>query len=731
MYGIKDENFWKVLSEIPLEVRKIQGIAEMDPVVLADEYFRATSVADMSITPNANIHGKSPVNMTSEIFNPQLKIRSYREIWKRLFNKWGPEVSETILRNMLDGGLYFHDITKIDVPYCFAFDTSFILHEGRPYGWLPGGKPKKSASFIGQLVETTMDFSQQFAGAVAVPNILVNLAYYTRKERGAIHKYVDKFSDVMDAITAIAMFIEGLGYSGSQFELGYELNEISDKILLWMGEHNHDIHKVADMAYDKYVEDLLQQFVHVMHNTFRVGGDSPFTNISIFDSYFLKTFFVDSYYPDSTPVSGNDVEIMKIQKAFIQFFIKGSPLTGKKYKFPVATVNVKRWSHADYSKIMCKSVQIGQIADKEFFEYVMNANLKRGTFNIHVGEKVASCCRLVNDMARLKDQIRSDTFGNGGLSIGSHRVVATNLHCQAVEFQKMYGWVNDHGSDTDLDWESIRNLYLLHLEDYLDMAKRVLVVHKELLKERIASGFLQFFNFNWCHINQFFSTLGYTGLWDAYKVMFPSFPAKDHMDKYIEFASDVLDCMDEFAVRSGMELEGFAFNVEEIPGESACPKLAQMDNIKFKDLPGYEPLVLLANQMVPLYEEMDLFNRLHIAGKLMNKVSGGSILHLNLGDDITPACNLEFARMMIEQYEIPHFAINVGSTTCVNGHVNNGIHWICPDCNGEIFTHTIRIVGYEGDTKDWIAARREGEWKNMRRQFYSPDDILEVTPMLE
>ena len=62
----------------------------------------------------------------------------------------------------------------------------------------------------------------------------------------------------------------------------------------------------------------------------------------------------------------------------------------------------------------------------------MLKNKERGAFNIHVGEKVATCCRLTSDLSKLKDQIRMDSFGNGGLSIGSHRVVAVNLHRVAL-----------------------------------------------------------------------------------------------------------------------------------------------------------------------------------------------------------------------------------------------------------------------------------------------------------
>jgi anaerobic ribonucleoside-triphosphate reductase len=130
--------------------------------------------------------------------------------------------------------------------------------------------------------------------------------------------------------------------------------------------------------------------------------------------------------------------------------------------------------------------------------------------------------------------------------------------------------------------------------------------------------------------------------------------------------------------------------------------------------------------MLPLYYHgVDLFKRLEIFGKLMNLVSGGSILHLNLKDNMSAEVNRKFNYMIIEKYNIPHYAINIGDTTCVEGHVTPGIHWDgCPQCGAAIYTHTIRVVGFETDTVDWVKARRVDEWEVLKREFFSVDNIL-------
>lgn len=681
-----DDDFFKLMSGIPNPLKKIQGISELDLFVLSDKFFKAKTVADSSIDPNANMGSKSPVSFQSETSKPQMKYRSYYELWRREKDKYGLEIANNDIRKCIDGSLYFHDITKLDCPYCFAFDTSFLMTQGRPYGWLPSVAPKRSNSFMSQLIESTMDMSQEHAGAIGIANLLVNLAYYTKKERGQLKESCKKTYTTLGfdaAISAINLYLSGLGYE-----------DWAQDNLPTCGDTLDEVLGICDIVYNKYVQNLLQNFVHIMHNTFRVGGDSPFTNMSIFDKLTFDTVFADAYYPDYTRVIDNYKEVSVLQKIFIEFFYKGSPTNGKNYRFPVTTINIK--TNAD-----------GEIEDKEFFRYAVLKNKERGAFNIHVGEKVATCCRLTSDLSQLKDQIRMDSFGNGGLSIGSHRVVAINLHRVALVSR-----------DSKVDFKKV-------LQDHLEASERLLITHKEIMKERVDSGFLKFFNIGWEDVNMFFSTIGYTGLIDSYSVC-SDISIKDIVEDsellnaYVEFASETLDYMDEFATHAGIRTDSSAYNVEEVPAENASPKLAQADNFIYGERDWYTPIELLSNQMIPLYHDVPLMKRLEISGLLMNKVSGGSILHLNLTEQVTDEAYIELVEKMIEVYHIPHFAINVGTSVCEDGHTTPGIFQSCPQCGKEIVDWNIRVVGFCTDVSSWSPERRE-EFK--KRQFYGTQDV--------
>jgi anaerobic ribonucleoside-triphosphate reductase len=148
-----------------------------------------------------------------------------------------------------------------------------------------------------------------------------------------------------------------------------------------------------------------------------------------------------------------------------------------------------------------------------------------------------------------------------------------------------------------------------------------------------------------------------------------------NLDIYSIFAEKTLKSMDSYAKEAGKRNKGFAFNVEEIPGENACPKMAMKDNFNFGT-----NLELLSNQMIPLYADVDLFTKLKVSSKLMNLVTGSSIFHFNVADELTPGANIELLRRLIEDYRIPHFALNKGFSTCANNHTTIGLTDICPEC---------------------------------------------------
>lgn len=433
---------------------------------------------------------------------------------------------------------------------------------------------------------------------------------------------------------------------------------------------------------DKEIENVIQSLIHNVNDALRPTGDSPFTNVSLFDHPTFDRLFGDTIFPNGEYIRDYWDEVDRIQHIYARFFTKGDPQSGRPYKFPVLTTCI----HTDEN---------GKIVDEEFFKFMADLNAERCITNWHTGSRLATCCRLTSDLSELKEKVRCDSFGNGGLAVGSHRVVTMNLHRLAM-----------HARGDECAFISL----LTHAQD---MARDLLVVHKkDILRRRIDSGVLTFFDIGWCHPNQFFSTIGFIGLWDAYQELRPS-------GSYVDWAREILKKMEHRAKLYGMNDDDMAYNVEEIPGENAAVKLAMKD--KYYSA-GRGPDIL-SNQMVPLFTDIPFFDRIRIASELIGKVSGGSILHLNIADEMTLGANRELLRALIEKYKIPHFALNKGFSICAQDHSTTGLVEKCKTCGGPIVSVMTRVVGFFSPTSSWAPGR---QIEFTKRQFYKSGDMVEV-----
>ena len=273
-------------SERGQRLLKLFGVSreQLDVATMTKSYFEVHT-ADMSVDANANVgNSKSPNNFSAEVVKGVSKLTAYHLLWSRIAEEQGEEEASELIGKLWKGYLYFHDLTGhgVTAPYCFAATTLSLLFQGRPYGQLHSKPPKRASSFIAQAIEFTMDMSQEFMGAVALADVIVNHAMMCLKEG-------------VDPDTP-----EGR----------------------------------------KKVENDYQQFVHVVNNKFRLSAQSPFTNVSLFDRPQLEGLFKDYEYPDGSKVTDNIEYIMKMQKIFMAFIAAKDPVSEVPYRFPVTTVNI-------------------------------------------------------------------------------------------------------------------------------------------------------------------------------------------------------------------------------------------------------------------------------------------------------------------------------------------------------------------------------------------------------
>lgn len=198
----------------------------------------------------------------------------------------------------------------------------------------------------------------------------------------------------------------------------------------------------------------------------RNGVESPFTNMSFFDTYILEELveYVYQHFPLNLNISKQEFieKVKEIQKIVIRFLAKGTP-DGGVYPFPVLTANFI----LDENK---------EIKDKEFLQFIVEHNSK-GIFNFYCSNdarKYSMCCRFQPDY---KD-LHFDSFGNGGINVGSIKVVTVNLNRVALEVMYFENGINEKD-----DWKIAKCQAIL--KERLYSAKRILDTYRELLKEQI------------------------------------------------------------------------------------------------------------------------------------------------------------------------------------------------------------------------------------------------------
>jgi ribonucleoside-triphosphate reductase len=432
---------------------------------------------------------------------------------------------------------------------------------------------------------------------------------------------------------------------------------------------------------DKEIENHLQSFVHIVNRQFRTGAQSPFTNVSVFDRPNLENLFKDMVYPDGSKINYEYVE--HVQEIFLNWFSKGTS-NGTPFRFPVATINGTKDEN-------------NNIVDKKFLKMISRCNTPLACFNLHFaeGSKLAMCCRYINDPARMR-QFGADSFGNGGLNIGSHRIVLLNIPRAAYQA---------HG-DTDSLFRQI--------DEYMDDARDILIVHRErILGKRIDQGFLKWFNVGVASLNKMFSTFGFTGIPEAVQTMGLDPQSREG----VELGKKILKHMDKRAAEISIET-GYAFNIEEVPGESAAINLADKDRLFFTDDVKVD---MYSNQFVPLAADVPLTTRIAIEGELMSTVSGGAITHINLDEKITNPEIMEKLITYVVSKGVTHFAINYGFTLCEKDGGFAGLREKCPKCGSADVEHMTRVVGYFVPVKSWTKKRQEKDFPN--RTKYSIGDL--------
>lgn len=214
-------------------------------------------------------------------------------------------------------------------------------------------------------------------------------------------------------------------------------------------------------------------------------------------------------------------------------------------------------------------------------------------------------------------------------------------------------------------------------------------------------------------------SLGYAGLYECVKYM----TGHSHSDEGIgeEFGLKVMQALND-KCKQWKETENIDYSLYGTPLESTTYKFAKLLKKKFGDdvfirIDGYDRNYITNSYHIPVFEEIDAFEKLRIEAKFQRLSPGGAISYIetpNMNDNIDAV--LEVIKFIYDN--IMYAELNTKSDYCqvcgYDGEIslideNNKLLWECPKCHNRdprTMNITRRTCGYIGTaTNGWNQGR--------------------------
>jgi len=226
--------------------------------------------------------------------------------------------------------------------------------------------------------------------------------------------------------------------------------------------------------------------------------------------------------------------------------------------------------------------------DPDFVDWAAEINSTKALANIFQStpDSFSSCCRLRSNLEKVADIGFQNSFGVGGLSIGSHRIAGLNLPRIALLEKENPNILNEN----------------------LELLRKILFSHRSLMVDLTDRGVFPLYTNNWINLDRQYSTIGFVGAYEYVQNKGLDIKNEDGLKVLI----DTLKTIEDAGERWQKE-DGFPVNIEQIPGESMSVRLCELDEIL-----GFNPnrFEMYSNQYLPLIANESIYDRFRIQGKI-------------------------------------------------------------------------------------------------------------------
>ena len=416
----------------------------------------------------------------------------------------------------------------------------------------------------------------------------------------------------------------------------------------------------ADNLNYEQVEQCFQELIYNLNVPSRWGSQTPFTN-------FTFDWVCPEDLRDKHPLIAGveqpftygelQKEMDMINKAYITVMMKGD-IKGRPFTFPIPTYNMTPdfpWEDENTVLLFEMTAKYGL----PYFQNFINSVLKPGQIR-------SMCCRLQLDLRELLAK-GNGLFGSAEQT-GSIGVVTFN--CARLG----YVYKNNEAG------------LFARVDELLNIARTSLELKRKTIQELIDKGLFPFTKRYLGTLRNHFSTVGVNGI----NEMIVNYTDGKHDigDEWGRaFAEKFLDYIRARLVKI-QEETGHMYNLEATPAESATYRFAREDKKRFIGIiqAGTEENPYYTNSsQLPVDYTDDPFEALELQSNLQSKYTGGTVLHLYMGQSISsPQVCRDIVRRVLTNYRLPYITITPTFSVCPKHGYISGEHKFCPKCDEEL-----------------------------------------------
>ncbi|MEM3447103.1 MAG: anaerobic ribonucleoside-triphosphate reductase, partial [Candidatus Korarchaeum sp.] len=543
-----------------------------------------------------------------------------------------------------EGWWYHHQMAQLS-PYCAGFSALDIMKHGlqslNPFS-VRSRPPRHLRTFLDQAANFILKVSQEVSGAVALNDLTSVAAAYLWYEREVLGKEL-KYDDVRNAF---------------------------------------------------------QSFIYNINLDFR-SGNSPFTNVTITIGG-PSPALLDEPIPLNTLLRPRRfAELPKdyydeVNEALLDVMAEGDA-EGKPWTFPLITIYVTDdfdWSSRVFERFLELMDNFGGLYFENYLsEPFLDERWRERVEGLEPRDprlQRSFCCRFQVDLSELTRVPHTGSIFGNVSGVGSIGVITLNFNRLAYL----------HRGDLSSLLEHL-DLLLEEARDALNRKREFIMRHRQL--------YPTFFYYVDGSLRTYFNTIslggGHEGL-----VNFgirEGILSEEGLRLARKVAKHILERIREF-----QEADGVAWNFEYAPMETAAGYLARKDLEFVRSLrEGREPTLfrdivrsrvsawgsvpdiyvsaseerpILTSGFQPPFSERSVSKLVYVSAHTQNYATGGSVLHLFLGERVDVEVKRELVRRIFSRYPVKYMTITPTLTICNSCRGRYvGEHLKCPGCGSD------------------------------------------------